>query len=29
MVAGRWHSDEPVSGTAEAFASRYREMVNA
>lgn len=29
MVAGRWHSDEPVSGTAEAFASRYRAMVNA
>jgi heme exporter protein A len=29
LVAGRWRSDEPVSGTAEAFASRYQAMVNA
>ena len=28
LVAGRWRSDEPVSGTAEAFTSRYQEMVN-
>lgn len=29
MVAGRWRSDEPVSGTAEAFTSRYQAMVSA
>ena len=28
LVAGRWRSDEPVSGTAEAFTSRYQAMVN-
>jgi ABC-type sugar transport system ATPase subunit len=29
LVAGRWCSDEPVSGTAEAFTSRYQAMVHA
>jgi heme exporter protein A len=29
LIAGRWRSDEAVSGTAEAFASRYQAMVNA
>jgi heme exporter protein A len=29
LVAGRWRSDEPVSGTAEAFTSRYQAMVDA